>query len=95
MVLSRILLHFPSRWRGQRPSRAMSIRSYFRSLEPCLVGMEAFATAHYWTRELIALRDHSEADAAGLREGLRQAQQERCPPMRKRCEAVASGSRRH
>ena len=28
---------------------------YFRSLEPCLVGMEACATAHYWARELIAL----------------------------------------
>ena len=29
--------------------------AYFRSLEPCLVGMEACATAHYWARELMAL----------------------------------------
>jgi transposase len=29
--------------------------AYFRSLEPCLVGMEACATAHYWAREQIAL----------------------------------------
>src|SRR5262252_6882660 len=29
--------------------------AYFRSLEPCLVGMEACATAHYWARELTAL----------------------------------------
>src|SRR6201993_1529364 len=29
--------------------------AYFRSLEPRLVGMEAWATAHYWARELIAL----------------------------------------
>jgi len=29
--------------------------AYFRSLEPCLAGMEACATAHYWARELIAL----------------------------------------
>ena len=29
--------------------------AYFRSLEPCLVGMEACATAHYWARELRAL----------------------------------------
>ena len=29
--------------------------AYFRSLEPCLVGMEACATAHHWARELIAL----------------------------------------
>src|SRR5215470_6085917 len=29
--------------------------AYFRSLEPCVIGMEAYATAHYWARELIAL----------------------------------------
>jgi transposase len=29
--------------------------SYFRSLEPCLVGMEAGATAHRWAREPMAL----------------------------------------
>ena len=29
--------------------------AYFRSVEPCLVGMEACATAHYWARELMAL----------------------------------------
>ena len=29
--------------------------AYFRSLEPCLVGIEACATAHHWGRELIAL----------------------------------------
>jgi transposase len=29
--------------------------AYFRSLEPCLVGIEACATAHHWPRELIAL----------------------------------------
>ena len=28
---------------------------YFRSLEPCLIGMEACATAHHWARELTAL----------------------------------------
>ena len=32
-----------------------SVIAYFRSLEPCLVGMEACATAHYWARELTAL----------------------------------------
>ena len=29
--------------------------AYFQSLEPCVVGMEACATAHYWARELTAL----------------------------------------
>jgi transposase len=28
---------------------------FFRDQEPCLVGMEACATAHHWARELIAL----------------------------------------
>src|SRR5271156_4994248 len=31
------------------------VTAYFRSLEPCLVGMEACATAHHWARELTAL----------------------------------------
>ncbi len=29
--------------------------AYFRSIKPCLIGMEACATAHYWARELVAL----------------------------------------
>ena len=29
--------------------------AYFQSLPPCLVGMEACATAHYWARELAVL----------------------------------------
>ena len=29
--------------------------AYFKALSPCLVGMEACATAHYWARELIKL----------------------------------------
>ena len=28
---------------------------FFRDLPPCLIGMEACATAHYWARELSAL----------------------------------------
>src|SRR6201995_721230 len=31
------------------------VSAYFRSLEPCVVGMEACATAHYWARELTKL----------------------------------------
>ena len=29
--------------------------TFFAELEPCLVGMEACATAHHWARELIKL----------------------------------------
>jgi hypothetical protein len=30
--------------------------AYFQSLEPCLVGMEACATAHHWAREVVFTR---------------------------------------
>ena len=35
--------------------RRTQVLDYFRSLSPCLVGMEACATAHFWARELVAL----------------------------------------
>jgi transposase len=35
--------------------RRGQVVEFFRSLNPCLVGMEACATAHHWARELIAL----------------------------------------
>lgn len=45
--------------RGQtvvrRKLRRSEVVAYFGSLEPCLVGMEACATAHHWARELTAL----------------------------------------
>ncbi len=39
----------------RRRLRRSEVLAYFRSLEPCLVGMEACATAHHWARELTAL----------------------------------------
>jgi len=35
--------------------RRAQVLDYFRSLSPCLVGMEACATGHHWARELMAL----------------------------------------
>lgn len=35
--------------------RRAQVLDYFRALPPCLVGIEACATAHHWARELIAL----------------------------------------
>jgi transposase len=35
--------------------RRTQVLDYFRRLSPCVVGMEACATAHYWARELTAL----------------------------------------
>ncbi len=35
--------------------RRAEVLTFFQALPPCLVGMEACATAHYWARELAAL----------------------------------------
>ncbi len=39
----------------KRRLRRSEVVEFFKGLEPCLVGMEACATAHHWARELIAL----------------------------------------
>ena len=35
--------------------RRAELLRFFGSIEPCLVGMEACATAHFWAREISAL----------------------------------------
>src|ERR1700722_11469103 len=39
----------------RRQIRRGQVLAFFASLAPCLVGMEACASAHHWARELIAL----------------------------------------
>ena len=39
----------------KRRLRRREVSSFFSALRPCLIGMEACATAHYWARELHAL----------------------------------------
>lgn len=39
----------------RRKLRRGEVLGYFKALTPCLVGMEACATAHHWARELTAL----------------------------------------
>jgi transposase len=39
----------------RRPLRRGQVLTFLAGLPPCLVGMEACATAHYWARELRAL----------------------------------------
>lgn len=40
---------------AQMKLRRAQVLDYFRALPPCLIGMEACATAHHWARELMAL----------------------------------------
>jgi transposase len=39
----------------RRKLKRSEVISFFKSLEPCLVGIEACATAHPWARALLAL----------------------------------------
>ena len=39
----------------KRQLRRAQMLPFFASLPPCLVGMEACASAHHWARELMAL----------------------------------------
>jgi transposase len=39
----------------RRQVRRPQLVKFFAGLSPCLIGMEACATAHYWARELTAL----------------------------------------
>ena len=39
----------------RRQLRRGELIGFFRRLPPCLVGMEACSTAHFWARELAAL----------------------------------------
>src|ERR1700736_5165790 len=56
--------------------RRAEVLSFASGLEPCLIGMEACATSHYWARTR-KVRAHRKADASGLREALCQAWEER------------------
>ena len=39
----------------RRKLRRAEILQFFEALEPCLVGIEACATAHHWARSIMAL----------------------------------------
>jgi transposase len=39
----------------RKPLRRSQVMTFFEGLAPCLVGMEACATSHYWARELTKL----------------------------------------
>jgi transposase len=39
----------------RRQLKRRSVLAFFQKLPPCLVGIEACASSHYWSRELQAL----------------------------------------
>ena len=44
--------------------------SFFANLPPCLIGMEACGSAHYWARELQALAEEETVAARSSIEGV-------------------------
>src|ERR1700731_2504210 len=40
---------------GRKQLRRSQVLAFFKALPPCLIGMEACATGHYWGRELTKL----------------------------------------
>ena len=59
----------------RNPKRGQ-VLSFFLTLPPCTVAMEACAGAHHWARE-IARWSSGSVDCSGLREALREAPEER------------------
>src|SRR4051794_29650188 len=39
----------------RRQLRRAGVEAFFKTLPPCIVGMEACASAHYWARRIAAL----------------------------------------
>ena len=61
----------------RRQLKRRSVLAFFQKLPPCLVGIEACASSHHWSRELQALGHTVRSDAASLRKALRQTAEER------------------
>jgi transposase len=59
----------------RRQLKRRYVLAFFQKLPPCLVGIEACASSHHWSRELGA-RPHCALVAAGLCETVREAAQE-------------------
>ena len=62
----------------RRQLKRRYVLAFFEKLPPCLVGIEACATSHHWSRELTAL-DHTVGPMPLAHvKPLRQATEERC-----------------
>jgi transposase len=59
----------------RRQLKRRQVLASFAKLPPCLIGIEACASSHYWARELQAL-GHTVRLTTGLREALCQATEE-------------------
>lgn len=61
----------------RRQLRRRQVLAFFQKLPRCLVGIEACASSHHWSRQLQALGHAVRVDTSSLCEALRQAAEER------------------
>jgi transposase len=61
----------------RRQLKPRSVLAFFQKLPPCLVGIEACASSHYWSREHQALGHTVRLMPPALRKALRQTAEER------------------
>ena len=45
---------------------------FFANLVPCLIGMEACGSAHFWAQQAAKTRAHRQADGTAVREAVRE-----------------------
>lgn len=69
--------------------RRSELLKFFEALKPCLVGMEACATAHYWARELSALGHDARLMPASYVKAYLRRQKNDAADAEAICEAVA------
>ena len=62
----------------RRQLKRRYVLAFFEKLQPCLVGIEACASSHHWSRELQALGHTVRLMPPGSRQALRQTAEERC-----------------
>jgi transposase len=55
----------------RRQLKRRRVIAFFQKMPPCLVGIEACASSHYWSRELQAIGQYRATNAAGLCEAIR------------------------
>ena len=71
MLTQPVRSSFASRFGGRE------MLPFFAKLPSCLVGIEACGTSHHWARELIKLGHEVRFDAAGLRQAVCEAREDR------------------
>ena len=62
----------------RRKLRRSEVVRFFSELSPCLVGIEASGSAHYWARVLRQSGAFGPADGATVRQAVREVSEERC-----------------